>query len=330
MSNTSVFPPALSWPYAQNARMLQNYDCESDALMSLYKKATLQQWSIDDLDWTHELDPNNPLRMPDPSLPIFGTTAWSRMGEIDRADVRRHFHGWTMSQILHGEQGAMLCAMKLAQSEDGAAARLCACAQAFDEARHMQAYSRVVDEKLRVAYPMSTALRGLLQDVVTSSHADITNLGMQVLVEGIALAIFQNVVSYSSDSFIKDLVSRVLRDEARHFAVGRLTLRALYKDQLTSAELAHREEFLCEALATLYDHLCATDVWIALESRAGDLSDAARDAPVSRTLRRSLFRQLVPAIRDIHLLQGKVKNLLESLSMLDYAHLRNTELLQAE
>jgi hypothetical protein len=319
---TPDVPILERWPLNAEGVIHCSYDGGDEQLRRLYEKAKAQQWNVEDYDWSFELNPDNPLDMPDATLLIYGTPLWEQLDEKGRADVRRHFQSWTLSQVLHGEQGAMLCAAKLAQSEEQAEARLCAAAQTFDEARHIEVFQRLVDRKMRIVYPMSSSLTSILRDTVTSRELDLTNLGMQVLVEGIALSIFQNVVAYSRNPFVKEIVTKVQRDESRHFAVGRITLRRLYtQGELSSAEMRRREDFACEGIHVLHEHLCADDIWQPLGWDRKLCSEVVRSSRIANTLRRGLFRRLVPSLRDMGLLRGKVTTLLEQLGMIDYADL---------
>lgn len=314
-------PPIARWPLNVEAVMLGDYAVADEQLGRLYEKAKAQQWNADDYDWSHQLKHDNPLDMPDPTLIVYGTQLWADLDAAEQANVRRHFQAWTLSQILHGEQAAMLCAVKLAQGEETMGARLCACAQAFDEARHVEVYSRLVTDKVNITYPLSGALESLLETTVTSRDLDVTNLGMQILVEGLALAIFQNVCAYSRDPFIKSVVGRIQRDEARHFAVGRVTLRRLYRGALSAPEMKVREDFLRESLHVLYEHLCADDVWETLGHNRKAGSRAVRESRIASALRRALFQRLVPSIKDLGLLTPAVAAQLEGMGMLDYAAL---------
>lgn len=314
-------PLTMRWPLNVDALVLEDYSTGDEELDRLYEKAKSQQWNASDYDWSYQLKHDNPLDMPDQTLLVYGTELWNEFDEAQRTEVRRHFQAWTLSQILHGEQAAMLCAVKLAQAEEGLSARMCACAQAFDEARHIEVYSRLVCDKVAITYPVSRALHRLLEDTVTSRQLDITNLGMQILVEGLALAIFHNVTAYSRDPFIKEVVGRIQRDEARHFAVGRATLRRLYRGELQRNEMSLREEFLRESLNVLYEHLCADDVWATLGHNRDAGGRAVRESKVAKVLRRALFRRLVPSIKDLGLLTPTVADQLDHMGMLDYAAL---------
>lgn len=309
----------VRWSMPVDALMSEDYEFREEALNRLYEKAKEAQWDVaKDVDWSHQLDPDNPLGMPDPTLLIYGSDLWSKLDEPGRREVRHHAQGWMLSQILHGEQAALICASKLASAEESLSARLCAASQVMDEARHVEAYARLVNDKFEVRYPMSRSLKSLLEDTITGSALDMTNLGMQVLVEGIALSIFQSVVAYSQDPFIKDLFQRVQRDESRHFAVGRVTLCRVYRD-MSSVELREREEFICEGASVLYEHLCADDIWEPMGFSKRDCSALVRESQVSNTIRRSIFRRLVPTIREMGLLTPMVQRTFEKLNVLDYA-----------
>jgi hypothetical protein len=309
---------SIRWTMPVEALMSDDYECRETALNNLYEKAKAAQWDVaKDIDWSAPLDPDNPLGMPDPTLLIYGTDLWSKLDAAGRKEVRHHAQGWMLSQILHGEQAALICAAKLASAEDSLSARLCAATQMMDEARHVEAYAKLVNEKLSVRYPMSKSLKALLEDTITSNALDMTNLGMQVLVEGIALSIFQSVVAYSSDPFIKDLFSRIQRDESRHFAVGRITLCRVY-EQMSSTELKEREEFVSEGASVLYEHLCADDIWEPMGFSKEACAQMVRESEVSNTIRRSIFRRLVPTIREMGLLTPRVRQTFEQLDVIDY------------
>jgi hypothetical protein len=308
----------IRWAMPVAAFMSEDYACREDRLNVLYDKAKRAQWDVaKDVDWSHELDPDNPLGMPDAMLLIYGTPMWDGLDAKGRREVRHHWQGWMLSQILHGEQAALICASKLAIAEDSLSARLCAAMQAADEARHVEAYSRLVSDKLSVRYPMSHSLQSLLKDTISSTALDITNLGMQVLVEGIALSIFQNIVAFSKDPFIKDLFTRIHRDEARHFAVGRITLTRVYSE-MSSTELKEREEFVSEGANVLYEHLCADDIWEPMGFARQTCGELVRQSKIANGIRRAIFRRLVPTIRELGLLTPRVRATFDKLGVLDY------------
>lgn len=307
------------WNVALDAFLSESYDFGDNSLNAIYQKAKTNQWNVNtDLDWSCELNADNPLGMPDGTLLIYGTDVWNKLDAKGRAEVRHHSQGWTMSQVLHGEQAALICASKLAVAEESLSARLCAASQIMDEARHIEAFGRLVNDKLPISYPMSQSLKSLLGDTITSKALDITNLGMQVLVEGIALSLFQSIVAYTQDPFIRNMVTRIQRDEARHFAIGRITLCRVYKD-MSSTERKEREEFIAEGAHTLHEHLCADDIWEPMGLSKKECSHLVRTSPITRSMRRAIFRRLVPTIREMGLLTPRVQKVFEQLQVMDYA-----------
>ncbi len=300
------------------ARVCDDYELRDADLQVLYAKAKRTQWDIDrDIDWHTELDPANPLGMPDATLLVYGTDVWSTLDERGRSELRRQAQGWLLSQILHGEQAAMICAAKIACAHEDLSARLFAATQVMDEARHIEAYARLVNDKVGVRYPLGRALQALLEDTITSSALDITSLGMQILVEGIALSIFQSIVAYSANPFIKDLLARIQRDEARHFAAGRLSLQPVFTE-LSASERREREDFVCEGASLLHEHLCADEIWEPMGLHRRECARQVRISPVARSIRRSIFRRLVPSVRDLGLLTGAVRRTFEQLDVIAY------------
>src|SRR5439155_23883178 len=177
--------------------------------------------------------------------PIYGSAVWGEMNLRARRELRHHTAAWLNSPFLHGEQAALICPSKIVQTCPDVDSKFYAATKVVDEARHMEVYSRYLREKVGMAYPINAHLRALLSDVVADPRWDMTNLGMQVLIEGLALAAFSMVRDYSQEPLAQALNAYVMQDEARHVAFGRLALREYYP-QLTAAERAEREEFVVE------------------------------------------------------------------------------------
>jgi hypothetical protein len=165
------------------------YDDGRAQLLRLYDKGTRKQWiGSDRLDWSLDIDPDNPLGMPDEVIAIHDTPWWNAMDAPARAEVRRHIQSWQFSQFMHGEQGALICAAKIVQTVPDLDSKYYAATQVIDEARHVEVYSRYLHEKLQLAYPINPYLKALLDSALSDARWDMTYLAMQVLIEGLALA----------------------------------------------------------------------------------------------------------------------------------------------
>src|SRR5438132_5617365 len=170
------------------------YDDQRAALLQLYDKGKKQQWeAAERIDWSLDLDPENPMMLDDRVIPIFGTDIWNRMTEAERREVRHHLQASQISQFMHGEQGTLIATSKIVQTVPDIDSKFYAETQVMDEARHVEAYSRLLHEKFELAYPITPTLKRLLNDVLSDSRWDMTYLGMQVLIEGLALAAFATI-----------------------------------------------------------------------------------------------------------------------------------------
>src|SRR6185369_16003362 len=141
----------------------------------------------------------NPAGLPDHVIPIYGSDIWNRMTPKEHNRLREHFQAWQLSQFMHGEQGALVCTAKIVQQVPSIDAKFYAATQVIDEARHVEAYSRLLHDKFELAYPITPTLKRLLDNVLSDSRWDMTYLGMQVLIEGLALAAFAQIRDQSQN-----------------------------------------------------------------------------------------------------------------------------------
>ena len=223
-----------------------DYDARSDELLKLYSKGKQEQWDADTrIDWSLPVDPEDPMQMDDQVVPLHGTKLWDKLSEKQRVELRYHSQVFNLSQFLHGEQGALVCAARIVQDAPRIESKFYAATQVMDEARHVEAYRRLLSEKFKFIYPISKPLKTLLEQALNDPRWDFTYLGMQVLIEGLALVAFQRIRDYSKNPLCQAVNAYVMQDEARHVAFGRLALRDYYPE-LTAAERREREEFVIE------------------------------------------------------------------------------------
>jgi hypothetical protein len=296
-----------------------DYGEGSDALLALYEKGKNAQWNAAErIDWSQDLDPESPLALDEHVVPIFGSEIWARMTAKEQANLRRHAQAWRISQFLHGEQGALICSAKLVQQVPGIDAKSFAATQAIDEARHVEVYSRLLREKLELAYPITPPLKSLLETVVRDTRWDMTYLGMQVLIEGLALAAFQVFRDDDQHPLVAAVNAYVMQDEARHVAFGRLALRDYYR-QLSAAERREREEFVVEASQLLRARFLSAELWDAVGLPKQACTDFVERSDTMRRFQLQLFSRIVPMIRDIGLLGPKVMKTYADMGVLAFA-----------
>jgi hypothetical protein len=259
-----------------------------------------KQWDANQrIDWTHDPDPEDPLLIPDELNPIFGSPMWDRLTAGERGNVRRNMVAWQFSQFLHGEQGALICTAKIVQTVPDIDSKYYAATQVMDEARHVETYSRYLD-KIEVAYPINGNLKSLLDDVLSDSRWDMTYLGMQVLIEGLALAAFGLIRNTAGDPLGKAVNAYVMQDEARHVMFGRLALRDYYP-QLTQAERDDREEFCADACYRMRDRFLGEELWERLGYDAEACIAYVKESESQQVFRSLLFTRIVPTLKDVGL-----------------------------
>jgi len=286
---------------AGDARFTWEYDDGRARLLALYQKGKDKQWdSTKRIDWDLEVDPYDPLGVPDEWNALYGTRVWEKLGERERCDVRRHMASWQFSQFLHGEQGALICSARIVESVPDLDSKFYAATQVMDEARHAETYARFLQEKVGLLYPINRHLKGLLDDTLTDSRWDMPYLGMQVLIEGLALAAFGMLRDITDKPLPKQLLAYVMQDEARHVAFGRMALRDYYRE-LTDAERREREDFVIEGCYLMRDRFKAEEVWDNFGFDKGECLEAMERSEPMRLFRQLLFSRIVPCVKDIGL-----------------------------
>jgi hypothetical protein len=196
-------------------------------------------------------------------------------------------------------------------------AKYYAASQTMDEARHVEVFSRYLREKLEWEWPINESLKKLLDMILKDSRWDFKYLGMQILVEGLAMAAFGNMYQMAREPLVKELVRYVMRDESRHVAFGVLSLRDFYID-MPENERRDREDFTIEACELMRDRLIGEDVLrsFGFDAKAG--REVILASPVMQLFRQLLFMRVVPNIRRLGLLTPRVRAAFESLGILQF------------
>ena len=293
----------FTWDYSKGER---------PRLDKLYEKAKTSQWNGQtDLDWSIEVDPIKSFSVFDggnssmtshwrdnPESPayLFEEKHWEEFSLESLA--------WRISQFMHGEQGALLCTAKIVETVPWIDAKYYAATQVVDEARHVEVFSRYLQDKVGITYPVNPHLQLLLDDIINDSRWDMTYLGMQIMVEGLALAAFGMMHAMTEEPLLKKLLRYVMSDEARHVAFGVLTLQEVYSE-MTAAEVRERQEFAFEAGVRMRDRLLQQEVW---ERLGCDVRQAVRhglEAPEEdQVFQQLLFAKIVPNCKKLGLLDA--------------------------
>ena len=302
---------AYSWDYKE----------QDERIQKLYRLGKERNWNTDtDLDWQRELSREKSPMLPDQPNPYAGWDAYNALSEQDRQRFIWHSFAWTIGQFLHGEQGALLVASQLVSCAPTHEAKLYAGSQTFDEARHVEAFSRYLHEKVGVVYPVNRYLKALLDKILTDPRWDLKFIGMQLIIESLALAAFQVQKVTTSDPLLADILELVLRDEARHVAFG-VTYMEQFVKQLSAAEREERAVFALEACKVMRERIVPTDVY---EHFGMDVNEGRRhflEAGQFAQFRNLLFTRIMPNLNRVGIITEGVKPEYEALGLMDFANL---------
>lgn len=302
------------------------YALEQKKLLGLYEKGKNLSWNASELDWSTDVDIERMSVETDSATFINEVLKPPRrLDEKEAITYRVHSNAFLLSQFLHGEQGALMAAAKIVQTVPNEEAKFYAANQVADEARHVEVYHRYLTEKLGLSYEVHPSLKQLLDDILTDERWDITYLGMQIMVEGLALAAFGLLrMTTQSEPLIQEITKRIMADEARHVAFGVLSLQGLYTEQMSSQEIKDREGFVIEATKLLHDRLLATPVFERLGWDDPAWIEWQRDNPMNIGFRQMMFTKIVPNLRRLGLLTPEVRKAFQDLDLLRYEHMKDS------
>jgi hypothetical protein len=304
------------------------YDATRTRLMRLYENAKRDQWNATDrLDWTTDVDPEKGL-LPDAGIGIYGTEIWQKLTPREIERLRHEAVAWQLCQFLHGEQGALLATAQIVDTVPWYEGKQYGATQVMDEARHVEVYRRFVQEKLEHEYPVNPELKKLLDLILADSRWDIKFLGMQIMVEGLALAAFSTMRDTTSNSLLRDLTAAVMEDESRHVAFGVLSLREFCQN-ISDSERREREDFVYEAAVLMRDRLVNREVWAVMGLDVDECVRVSMDSPLAREFRRRLFSKIVPNVKSLGLLSDRQRARFAALGILEFEHETTSDVDQA-
>ena len=293
----------FTWDYEKGRR---------PALNKLYEKAKVSMWNGEtDLPWDTAVDPMDLVELQraqfgmTPELRKENTrgTPFEKWSDAQFDELALESNNWMLSQFMHGEQGALICTAKIVETVPWIDAKYYAATQVMDEARHVEVFARYLDTKLNGHYPLNAHLGLLLDDIIEDSRWDLTYLGMQIMVEGLALAAFGFMHMTTPEPLLKQLLRYVMSDEARHVAFGVLTLKEYY-EELTLAEIRERQEFAFEAAVRMRDRLLMQEVLHRLDVDVKGAVQFALNDPGRQIFQQMLFSKIVPNCKKLGLLDA--------------------------
>ncbi len=300
------------------------YPSDQPEMQKLYARAKEQQWNGEHLAWHTSVDPENP------EVPLLPKTfldygVLSRYGitlsEQEDIKLRNSLCAWMLSQFLHGEQGALFAAAQVTEAVQFFDGKLYGATQVMDEARHVEVFHRYLDTKLNKLYQVNDNLFVIIDALMRDSRWDMKFLGMQIMVEGLALGAFSTLYRQTKEPLLKELLKNVIQDEARHVHYGVLALREHINHHLTERERTEREDWTFEVALLMRNRFMAYEVyeeWFEGKLTRAQWRDVVNSAPGMEFFRSAMFSRLVPNLREIGLLSERIMPHYDRVGLMKY------------
>lgn len=296
----------------------------------LYRRAVDNQWNADrDLDWSLDVDPMNP------EVPIISNEFFSEelfavlpisLNVQQKAELNYNFACWMLSQFMHGEQGALYASAQVTESVQWMQGKFFGATQVMDEARHLEVFNRYLTKKLNKSYEINDNLFVILDNLLTDARWDFKFLGMQIMVEGLALGAFRTLHNMSQEPLLKALLKLVIRDEARHVHYGVLALRDHFRENLSPNEIREREDWCFEVALLMRNRFLAHEVyeeWFEGMISRKQWNDVMTRSPAMLHFRKTMFDRLIPNLEFIGLLSDRIRPYYEREGLLVYCGGKN-------
>ncbi len=298
-----------------------DYKVQDNRIKKLYELGKELEWNVEkDVDWS----------IPYPEFSDEGfkfmDDQWknhkdyAKLSYEDRCQFIKDSQDWTISQLMHGEQGALLVASQLTSCAPTFNAKLYAASQTFDEARHVEAFNKYLQTRIGRIMPIGKNLKALLDKILTDPRWDFKFIGMQIIIEGLALAIFNTIRDTTQDPVFKRLLGLVIRDEARHVTFG-VNYLTSFVTTLTEEERIEREDFCLEACTVMRNRFKQYEVW---EKWGFDLEytdEWSRENTLSSQFQYLLFNRVMPNLKKIGLLPDRLLPKYEQLGVSEWIDL---------
>ncbi|HKB27214.1 MAG TPA: ferritin-like domain-containing protein [Methylomirabilota bacterium] len=302
---------------------LWDYDYEPthQDLEMLYETAKKNQWNGSTaIDWSRPVGKEGPVL--NVQVAFAGTNFFSRLTPEEQREVEVRVSAWRLSQFLHGEQGALVVCGQLVNGIPELDAKLYASTQVVDEGRHVEVFERYV-KKLHKIYPVDPLLKAVLDEILSTNLWELKLLGMQMIVEGLAIAAFNLMRKQTADATLGQLLDYVLQDEGRHVNFGYFALRRAIP-AMEAAKREYLEDFtfrVCDAMYARDERTgfqSIKDVWRELGWDGDEIwRDTVAHSQTTKAFNSFLFQEnLMPRLQRLSMISPRVEPRYRAIGLL--------------
>ena len=304
-----------------------DYTAADNRLSKLYELGKKLNWNATmDLDWSKDHHPHSEWPTNPEFQQLAGFKPYDDLSEEEKIECSWHLLASGLSQIVHGEQGAMLVASQLVSCAPTYNAKLYAASQTFDEARHVEVFHKYLRERIGMTYPVMPGLKLLLDKILTDPRWDLKFIGMQIIIEGLALAAFERQRIAAMDPLLKDIFYLVIRDEARHVTFGVNYLEE-FVQTLSEEEREDRAEFAYEACVVMRNRFGSNNVMNHYGWNVDEAQEVLNQSESARLFNNLLFSKIMPNLKRIGLLTEKTQEKYEQMDILQFQDLEDDKVI---
>ena len=292
-----------------------------DELSTLYETAKKNQWNGSTaIDWSRPVGTEGPVL--NVQLAFAGTNFFTRLTAEQQREMEIKLSAWRLSQFLHGEQGALVVCGQLVNAIPELDAKLYASTQVVDEGRHVEVFEKYV-KKLHKIYPVDPLLKGLIDEILATNMWELKLLGMQMLIEGLAIAAFNLMRKQTGDPTLADLLDYLLQDEGRHVNFGYFALRRSIPG-MDPAKREYLEDFTFRACDLMYARDERTGfqsiktVWNEMGWDGDKIwNDTVANSQSTKTFNSFLFKDnLMPRLQRLDLISDRIAPRYQEIGLL--------------
>jgi hypothetical protein len=199
-------------------------------------------------------DVNEKLLMPRDFCVELNCAVAEKLDERQQIQLANESTRFQLSSILHGEQGALSLSASLVPIMRDLGAQEYATNQAREEARHVHGFKRYIETRWGKPIASGPTLASLMDEIVQSDEVYKKLIGMQMLIEGLAMGAFATIQSKTDDPLLKRLIQLVMTDEAFHHKFGKIWADKTVP-KLTAEEHEKVEDWAARCFQTLLFNL---------------------------------------------------------------------------
>lgn len=261
-------------------------------------------------------DPATDLIMPRDFTVELNCAVAEKLDEKQQVQLANESTRFSLSSILHGEQGAFSLSVSLCQILRDPGAQEYAANQAREEARHVHGFSRYIQSRWGTPIAVGSTLGGLMDDIVASGQVYKKLVGMQMLIEGLAMGAFATIHSRTHDPLLRRIIQLTMSDEAFHHRFGKIWAERTIP-RLTPEEHEQVEDWAAECFQVLLFNLVNAEQKQAIypqfglswEWVRGAIQEAFTDADRRKAMTEStnIFRVLIKTLLKAGIITDRTK-----------------------